>query len=89
MAGGGPDTQGRRGITWYWPSGGDVEGKNDDSQYPLQCLHKLTRKTSMVSGKVTAQAPLPWVEMASSLNDHEGGDPVRNISGSSQCICCL
>ena len=43
VAGGGTDTQGDRGILFYRPCGGAVEGSVGDSKSPAHSLHRLPR----------------------------------------------
>ena len=43
MTGGGPDTQGGRGLTRHWPSGGGVEDGDGDYKLKLHHLHCLPR----------------------------------------------
>ena len=86
MAGGGSDSQGRRGIPRHWPNGGGVEIGDGDPQFPLHPLHHLPQLPPWFSGGLLHRYCLLRGQTDTLFNGHEAGGLVRNISGPAQDV---
>ena len=87
MEGGGYDTQGGRGLTRHRPSGGCVEGGVGDPQSPPYHLYCLPRRPTQIPVGLQCKDRIPRDQTVPSVNSHEIGGPVHDISRPSQGVC--
>ena len=86
VAGNGPVSQGGKGLLWYFPRGGDVQGSEGGFKSPYQSLHHLPRLTPRISGGLRHMYRHRQCQDSSALSGLEGGGPVRNIPGPAQGV---
>ena len=86
MVGGGPDTQGGKGLLWHWPRGVGLESSGGNFKSPAHSLHHLTQLPSWVLGRSRHRYRHPQGQTDSAFSGLEGGVPVRDISVSAQGV---
>ena len=86
VAGGGPDYQGKKGLPWNWPHGGDVEGSGGNFKLTAHSLRNLPRLPPRILGRSRHRYRHPRGQAASEVSGIEGGGPVRDIPGPAQDV---
>ena len=86
MVGGGPDSQGEKGLPWHWACGGDVEGSGGNFKLPAHSLHRLPRLPPRILGGLRHRYRHPRGQTASAVSGLDGGGHVRDIYGPAQGV---
>ena len=84
MVGHGPDTQWGRKLLCNKDRGGVVEEGDSGCQLLPQHGHLIPRRAMRVTGMSQDGYRLPLGQTSSSVNFHEGGVLLRNLSGPAQ-----
>ena len=63
-----------------------MEVGDGDSQFPIYCLHQLTRRPPWFMGGLWHSYCLPQGQTVSSVNVYEGGIPIRDLYGPDQAV---
>ena len=82
----GTDPQGERGIPWYWPCGGDVEGSGGNFKYLDYSFHHLPRHPPWIWGRLPHRYRHPRGQTVLEVSGLEVGGPGCDISGPAQGV---
>ena len=70
-----------KGLLWYWPRVGDMEGSGGNLKSPAHSLHHILRLPPRISCGSWHRYRHSQGQAASAASGLEGGGPVRDLPG--------